>query len=114
MDVLDFFLSDLRNGRLPESLKSYILPAELLAFSKDGTKKPRPIAVGEIFYRLITTYAVRSMGKNVTETILPIQLGAGVEGGVETAHHFMNTSLTDSSLGYCAISADGTNAFNSR
>ena len=37
-----------------------------------------------------------------------------IEGGVETSHHFINASLTDTKLDYCAISADGTNAFNSR
>ena len=58
MDALTFFLSDLRNGRLPRELKFYFLSANLLALAKDDTPKPRPIAVGEIFYRLVTSYAI--------------------------------------------------------
>ena len=80
MDALAFFLSDLRNGRLPDRLKQYILPADLLAFEKDESLKSLPIAVGEIFYRLVTSLAVRTDGKKVPKTLLPVQLGVGIEG----------------------------------
>ena len=114
MDALVFFLSDFRNGRLPDRLKQYLLPANILAFAKEKSPNPRPIAVGEIFYRLVTAYTSRTLGKSLPKSLLPIQLGVGVEGGVETVHHFLSASLTDSNLNLAAISADQKNAFNSR
>ena len=98
LGLLTFFLSDFRNGRLPAILKFYLLAANLLASNKDGSPKPRPIAVGEMFYRMVTAHAIKSLGQAVADTLLPIQLGVGVEGGVETATHIMNALLTDDNL----------------
>ena len=49
MDLLAFFLNDFKNGELPDILKEYLLPANLLALKKKDSKKPRPLAIGELF-----------------------------------------------------------------
>ena len=86
-------------------LKPYFLSADLLALDKDGSFKPRPIAVGEMFYILVTSYTTDTLRKSVSEVLFPIQL-VGVEGGVETASHFGNAALTDETLNYVGFSAD--------
>lgn len=67
-----------------------------------------------MFYRMVTAQAINSLGSAITDTLLPIQLGVGVEGGVETATHFINAILTDDELKFAGIGADQSNAFNSR
>ena len=55
MELLAYFLNDFKNGLLPKELKPYLLPANLLALKKKNATKPRPVAVGELFYRIVTS-----------------------------------------------------------
>ena len=57
-DIPILFISDLRNGRLPSGLRPYILRARLLSLIKYVSPKSRPVAVGECFYRLVTSLAI--------------------------------------------------------
>ena len=58
MDCFSIFISDFKNGKLPPILKLYLLPANLLALEKEGSPNPRPVAVGEMFYRLTTSLSL--------------------------------------------------------
>ena len=114
MQLFADFLSDLRNGLLPAALKPYILGANLLELEKPGSTKPRPVAVGELFYRVSTSLSTSPLDKAIAEVLLPIQMGIGVPGGVETVVHFLNAMLTDTQEQTSAIAADISNAFNNR
>ena len=118
MRLLAFFLGDFVSGRLPVALKPYFLPATLLALEKEGSTpqapKPRPIALGELFYRLATGLAIAPLTSRIADILGPVQLGVGQRGGVETAGHFINAMLTDPELGFAGASADIQNAFNGR
>ena len=113
MDDLCFFLSDLKAGRLPTALKPFLLHVSLLALLKKNGE-PRPVAVGELFYRLVTSWAMKNARDPVSQILAPIQMGLGVPGGVETVHLFLQALLGDERLGFVAIATDFTNAFNSR
>lgn len=80
MNNLTSFLTVFRNGRPPDELKTYFLSADLFALDMDGTYKPRPIAVGEMFYRLATSYTAHTLREPVSKVLFPIQL-VGAEGG---------------------------------
>ena len=113
MDCFSIFISDFKNGKLPPVLKLYLLPANLLTLEKSGSTDPRPGAVGEMFYRLTTSLSLASLTKAIAAELSPIQLGIGVEGGVDTAVHYISSLLTDSSLEYAGVAVDIANAFNS-
>ena len=113
MKYFTLFLSDLRNGSLPTVMKPYIPPASLLALEKPGSEKPRPVAVGELFYRIATSWSVQS--SKVLENILfPVKLGIWVPGGVETACLLVQALLTDKHLGISGVATDISNAYNNR
>ena len=114
MEYFAFFLNDFTNGRLPDVLKNYLLPARLLALKKENSNKPRPVAVGELFYRIVTSWSVESLGETARDILAPIQLGIGERGGVEKASIFIQALLTDDNLKYPGVATDISNAYNNR
>ena len=114
MEALAFFLNDFKNGRLPVVLKEYLLPATLLALKKKDSNKPRPVAVGELFYRIVTSWSVESLSERAAQILAPIQLGLGYPGGVETALLYIATMLTEYKFNFGGIVTDLSNAYNNR
>lgn len=53
-------LKDIINGQLPERARQLLLSSRLVALSKPGGSY-RPIAVGELFYRLAGVLVVRKV-----------------------------------------------------
>ena len=79
-------LKDILNGNLPKRARQLLLASRLVALSKpDG--KYRPIAVGELFYRLAGVIAVRRVSQSATALLAPHQLGVGVASGAEQIAH---------------------------
>ena len=72
----------------------------------------RPIAVGELFYRLATKTILKTSFK--PDFLLPNQLGVGTKGGVEPIVRLVNRALTGSlPTNYQhLVSLDAANAFN--
>ena len=70
----------------------------------------RPIAIGEVWYRLAASCALAALGHTGAD-LAPIQLGAGVAGGVEAACHAVQAALAadDEAM---ALHMDVRNAFN--
>ena len=81
-DRVTAFLHAYANGMTAGTAKGrdYMCAARLTALSK-GNGKVRPIAVGELFYRLLATTTLRE-AQSITD-VLPNQLGNGTPGGVE-------------------------------
>ena len=78
-------------------------------------EKIRPIACGEMFYRLLTRFILKIFPIN-TETLLPFQLGVGSPGGVEPVINYLQQEITQA-LGNpdqprYFYSLDIANAFN--
>ena len=62
--------------------------------------------MGELFYRIVTSWSVDTLSKTAADILAPIQLGLGVPGGVETALLFIQTLLTEINLGFACIATD--------
>ena len=106
-------LQDIINGNIPDTVRPHLLTCKLVAINKPGIKTGvRPIAMGEIFYRvsaILATHRVRDIAANL---LLPHQYGVGVPGGCERIVHSLQHCLTDRSHRVCALKIDITNAFN--
>ena len=104
-------LSDILNGRLPEQARQYLLSSRLVGLTKpdDGV---RPIAIGEMFYRLAAVLAVRRVTAAAATLLAPHQYGIGVPGGGERILHSMQHTLTDKQARLAAAKIDISNAFN--
>ena len=54
----------------------------------------RPIAVGEVLYKLAAMYALEDIGQSNLSSLFPdIQVGVAVKGGAEQALHIMQSLL---------------------
>lgn len=76
----------------------------MIPLVKNDQGEIRPIAVGELFYRLCSRVVVRS----VDYSLLPFQFGVGTPGGVEPIIHLANLKKHNRSI----VSVDLKNAFN--
>jgi hypothetical protein len=104
-------LSDILNGRLPEQARQYLLSSRMVGLTKpdDGV---RPIAIGEMFYRLAAVLAVRRVTAAAATLLAPHQYGIGVPGGGERILHSMQHTLADKHARLAAAKVDISNAFN--
>jgi hypothetical protein len=106
---------DITNDHLPHSIRPYILPSTLIALEKNNGAGIRPIAIGEVFYRL-AAYRCHVMVMRTARTLLaPIQLGIGVPGACEAIVHNIQHALekcTPEEEPMAALAVDFRNAFN--
>jgi hypothetical protein len=105
MEFLHLLTIQIANGNAPGA--RMLTSASLTPLKKSLEGGIRPIAVGEIWYRLAATsisYACR-----VENDLLPNQFGVGTSGGVEPLVHLIKAAVkTGSSI----IQLDLKNAFN--
>ena len=104
----------LLHGSLPEKIAKIIYGGKLIALrKKDGGI--RPITVGHVIRRIVAKCANHSVINNISQTLLPRQLGVGVKGGLEAAVHttrrYFELNKDDNSK--IAVKLDFKNAFNS-
>jgi hypothetical protein len=104
-------VKDIINGVLPDSCRSLLLACVLV-----GAKKPkggtRPIAMGETFYKLAGLYSLSLVRSDIPAIMEPIQFALS-SGGSESALHILQAAI-DAHPDWVVISADLSNAFNSR
>ena len=105
-------LSDIMNNNLPEQARQYLLSSRVVGLSKPNHGL-RPIAIGEMFYRLAAVLAVRRVTAAASALLAPHQYGIGVASGAERIVHSMQHTLTDKHRRLAALSCDMENAFNS-
>ena len=104
-------LSDILNGKLPEQARQYLLSSRVVGLTKPDNGV-RPIAIGEMFYRLAAVLAVRRVTAAAATLLSPHQYGVGVPGGGERILHSMQHTLTDKQARLAAAKIDISNAFN--
>jgi hypothetical protein len=105
-------LKDILNGNMSAEARQYLLASRLFGLTKpDGGV--RPIAAGELFYRLAGVLAVRNVVDASAKLLSPHQYGIGVSAGCERMVHSMQHSLTDTTKKYAVLKIDISNAFNS-
>lgn len=101
------FIQDLAKGIGKGSVpyKDMLLACRIIALQKPNNGV-RPIAIGEIFYRLVANVLLNTFTEY---TLLPYQLGVGTPGGTEPIVHALDVLCEK----YALISLDLANAFNS-
>ena len=105
-------LRDIINGELPDEARQLLLASRLVALTKPSSDGYRPIAVGELFYRLAAIVAVRRVSGEAASLLAPHQYGIGVAGGAEKILHSLQHELTDGDKRLALLQLDITNAFN--
>ena len=108
---LGHLVPDIASSTLPDSVRSLFLSSFLVAVEKESGGK-RPIAMGETFYKLACLYTISLVRTEVSSTLAPIQLALS-PGGSEAAYHFLQSAV-DLHPEWAVVSADITNAFNTR
>ena len=106
-------LRDIVNGELPDDARQLLLASRLVALTKPNSDGYRPIAVGELFYRLAAIVAVRRVSTEAARLLAPHQYGMGVAAGAEKIIHSLQHELTDTDKRLAMLQLDITNAFNS-
>ena len=94
----------------PKHLSAYVA-SRLVPLSKRPTGI-RPIGIGEVLRRLTGKVITQALKPDLIECTAPIQLCAGLEGGVEAAVHAARDLFMLEST-ECLLLIDASNAFNS-
>ena len=106
-------LRDIINGELPDDARQLLLASRLVALTKPNSDGYRPIAVGELFYRLAAIVAVRRVSNEAALLLAPHQFGIGVAAGAEKIIHSMQHELAEADKRLALLKLDTANAFNS-
>ena len=104
-------MQDLCNDNIPDSIRDLLLSSHLVAIQKPSGGL-RPIAIGELFYRIAGSIAVRRVRAEATSLLAPHQFGFGLRNGCERIVHSLQHALTDKDHPCAALQLDLTNAFN--
>ena len=96
---------------IPEPLRPYFFGARLIPIAKkDGGV--RPIAIGTIFHKLISSAVMCNIKEKLPGFFSPVQFGVGIPGGAENVVHGVRNLLSDHP-DWVLVSLDLVNAFNS-
>ena len=82
------------SGRAPREAYNGLCSANLFA-AKKKSGGIRPIAVGEVFRRMVAKCSSMMLRSTVTSTLAPLQLGVATQGGCEAIVHSANRLLRD-------------------
>lgn len=104
-------LKDIINGNLPDHARQLLLACRAVALNKPSGGY-RPIAVGELFYRLAGVIVVRKITGAAASLLAPHQYGVGVPSGAERILHSLQHTLSDKSKKLALLKIDIANAFN--
>ena len=114
---LAILCSAIRNGTLSSAARAYLTASSLTALIKPGStpnnESLRPIAVGEVLYRMVVKDAARQAASTAAALLQPIQFGVGVPSGCEKIIHEIQSRLEDENKKNVGLSIDIKNAFNS-
>jgi hypothetical protein len=101
---------DIANGLFTGEVRDRLLASRLIPLRKPNGDI-RPIAIGEVLYRMAALYTL-SLFKS-SACFKRIQYGVGLPGGVERALHIIDNAM-DLFAKPVVITTDWTNAFNTR
>ena len=88
-------LKDIVNGQLPAPSQQLLLLSRLVALDKPNGGGLRPIAMGELFYRLAALIMTRKVAAVAASQLSPHQYGVGVSSGAERVVHSLQHALAD-------------------
>ena len=106
-------IQDIINNNLSEDSKQILLLSRLIALSKpNDLTTPRPIAVGDVFYKTAALYTLYLINKDLPSIFKDIQLGVGVKGGSELAAHIIQAAIDTRGPNSTTVLFDQQNGFN--
>ena len=94
-----------------EHLRPYFFGARLIPHSQERWWHKRPIAIGTIYHKLISSTIMCNLKEKLHGTFSPVQLGMGMPGSAENIVHGIRNLLSDHP-DWVLVSLDHTNAFN--
>jgi hypothetical protein len=106
---------DICNGIFGGATQQRLLAALLIPISKGEGRGVRPIAMGEVFYKLAAHYSMSLIEKHLPALFPKIQFGVKRSGGSESAAQLTRALLAQSSVLHpstIALKTDFQNAFN--
>ena len=80
---------------VPESVRPYFFGARLIAISKGENKGVRPIAIGTILRKVISSAIAINVKSRLPSFFGPCQCGVGMPGGAENVVHGVRMLLED-------------------
>jgi hypothetical protein len=114
VQAMAFFVQQIVNNRLPSAVRTLLTTSFLVSLGKDDGGR-RPIAIGDLFYRLASRYVAMLITKEAQRAVSPHQYGAGQPDGCTQVVQSVQHLLADSTSGrpMACLSVDMVNAFNS-
>ena len=109
--ALTILIGNIINGNIPDTVAPHLLSCRLIALSKENDGV-RPIAIGELLYRVAAAHVARSISDIAALQLQPIQYAVGVPNGCERIIHAISHSLTNKDKPLACLSVDFANAFN--
>ena len=109
------------SGNMPASVRGLWTEPVMTLIPKSNNSY-RPIGIGEVFYRVLGSSVMATIGHRVGQALLPRQLAVGISGGVEIAAvmadlgyalHRGNLGVSRLTGGFATMNIDICNAFNS-
>lgn len=92
--LMDLFILIL-NDNLSSKARTWLTASREMAFEKEkGKAGIRPIAMGEVFVRLVTAFQLSQCSDIAANAFMSVQVGVQVPGGSEVAIHLINSAAT--------------------
>ena len=108
--VLALLTSTICNGLLPSQAMDLLKCSRLIAQAKPtDPRSHRPIAIGEVFLRMATSYLCSDLTPEIARILSPLNYGVGISGGCEIVSHRLHDALR---RGHAVLKCDISNAFN--
>lgn len=102
------FVNLILSGLLPRECG--LLDSTLILLKKQNGGV-RPIAIGEVWYRVAALCALEAVGREVGRSLAPLQVGVGTRGGAEAVGHSVRAAL-EADEESMVVTLDARNAFN--
>ena len=110
---LNYLITDILNGVFEGQTRNALLTGVLVAARKSSESDvPRPIVMGEAFYKLAGLYALQQVRSDLAALVAPVQM-AFARGGAESALQLVQAAL-DAKDDNIVVTVDIENAYNTR
>ena len=106
-------VGDIINNNIPPQARDALLQCNLLGIDKPRDPDSiRPIAIGEIFYKVAALHQLEAVRDELGPLFEPIQLAICCPNGMEKAFHVLQSKLEAGGPDVAALLVDLKNAFN--
>jgi len=121
--AMAFFIQQIVNNKLPATVRTLLTTCLLVSLCKPDGDGRRPLAMGDLFYRMAARYAGGLVSKGARAAMAPHQYGVGQPDGctqiVQSVQHLLTASFPSPALSdaspsrpMACLSVDVANAFN--